>query len=309
MSPKLERLLNLTALLLDTPRPLRVDQIHERMEGYPPDPASFRRQFERDKDALREIGIPLEIVPLDLHDQTIVGYHIPPERYYLPDPDLAPDELAALRLAMATVRLTGVDTADPLLKLGSGPRTSGEATRRPEDPLAEIPNPAPVAPLLDAIRDRRSARFTYRGERRETEPLRLDFQGGHWYVTAFDLNRQDRRSFRLDRIEGAVEMGAPTSATPRSAERPRFHPWSFGDEPAVTATILVDRGHVDAASARLGDSAARTDRPDGSAEFDVVVRDPDVFVGLVLSFLDHAEILGPPEFRAKAATRLKDLLR
>src|SRR5437867_1014667 len=119
MSAKLERLLNLTALLLNTERPLRIDEIGRLMEGYPPDPASFRRTFERDKDDLREMGIPVDVVNLDVGDQTALGYCIPPEKYYLPDPGLDTDELAAVKLAMGAVRVEGQAAGDTLRKLGA----------------------------------------------------------------------------------------------------------------------------------------------------------------------------------------------
>ena len=61
---KLERLLNLTAALLETERPLTADDIHKRIEGYPPAHASFHRAFERDKDDLREMGIPISLIAI-----------------------------------------------------------------------------------------------------------------------------------------------------------------------------------------------------------------------------------------------------
>ena len=58
---KLERLLNLTAALLHTSRPLTAEEIRERVPGYPDGLSAFRRTFERDKDDLREMGVPLSI--------------------------------------------------------------------------------------------------------------------------------------------------------------------------------------------------------------------------------------------------------
>ena len=74
---KLERLLNLTLLLLETERPLTIDELHEKVPGYPADPNSFRRSFERDKDDLREMGIPVQI-------EQLPGGRREPRR--LPDP-------------------------------------------------------------------------------------------------------------------------------------------------------------------------------------------------------------------------------
>ena len=121
-SQKLERLLNLTAALLDTRRPLSAEEIGRMIPGYPGDPASFRRTFERDKDDLREMGIPVEVVMPQGTDNTRAGYRISPERYYLPDPGLDPDELAALRLAVGAIRVEGSSEGDAFRKLGGAGR-------------------------------------------------------------------------------------------------------------------------------------------------------------------------------------------
>ena len=104
---KLERLLNLTAALLDTPRPLTAEQLRQRVPGYPSDAVAFHRAFERDKDDLRELGIPLRRERVVVESREVDGYRVPPDDYYLRDPGLAPDELAALHLAAQVVRLGG----------------------------------------------------------------------------------------------------------------------------------------------------------------------------------------------------------
>ncbi|HYX80342.1 MAG TPA: DNA-binding transcriptional regulator, partial [Actinomycetota bacterium] len=79
----LERLVNLVALLLDSRRPLTFEEIRERMpEGYPQeDEDSAKRMFERDKDLLRDIGVPIEAVATDAWDVER-GYVIRKDRYY-----------------------------------------------------------------------------------------------------------------------------------------------------------------------------------------------------------------------------------
>src|SRR5207249_12230379 len=63
---KAERLLNLVAMLLETPRPVTAQQIRETIPGYDQDSwETFKRMFERDKDELREMGIPVELAPTD----------------------------------------------------------------------------------------------------------------------------------------------------------------------------------------------------------------------------------------------------
>ena len=100
MADRLERLVNLTATLLDTRRPLTLDELAERMEPrYPDDKTARRRQFERDKETLRELGIPINVVTADGFGSE-QAYRIDPADYYLPELSLTEGELAALHLAV-----------------------------------------------------------------------------------------------------------------------------------------------------------------------------------------------------------------
>jgi len=85
VSERLERLVNLTATLLDTRRPLTLEELAARLEpSYPEAKAARRRAFERDKETLRDLGVPISTSPIDgLSNET--GYRIPPEDYYLPE--------------------------------------------------------------------------------------------------------------------------------------------------------------------------------------------------------------------------------
>lgn len=299
---KLERLLNLTALLLNTERPLRVDQIEQMMEGYPADPASFRRTFERDKDDLREMGIPVEVINTDVHDQTMLGYRILPERYYLADPQLDPDELAAMRLALGAIRLEGIAANETMRKLGGSPDTPDSAAS-PSIALASVPAPPELAPLYNAITERRRTTFIYNGAERIIEPHRLDYQRGRWYLDGFDHLREDRRNFRLDRIEGPISTGEPGAFEPpeRTAGE-RYDPWRFGDDPPVTARLRIDASHAPLSRDLVGSRAVWTDHPDGSAEVEMVVANRSAFRTFVLGFLEHAEILEPQELRDELVT-------
>src|SRR3978361_758514 len=100
---KLERLLNLTLCLMASSRYLTVREIAELVEGYEPGESAdsevaFRRMFERDKEELRDLGVPLE-TGTPRHFDEEVGYRIPRRDYALPDLHLDPDEAAALGLA------------------------------------------------------------------------------------------------------------------------------------------------------------------------------------------------------------------
>jgi len=73
-------------------------------------------------------------------------------------------------------------------------------------------------------------------------------------------------------------------------------PWQYGEDPPVTALLLVDAGHGSEVAER-GDRVVE-ERADGSLVVEFVVVNRPAFRSFALGFLDHAEILEPPELRA-----------
>src|SRR5206468_2137117 len=108
------------------------------------------------------------------------GYRIPKSAYYLPDPGLEPDELAALHLAATAVRLPGTRGDEALWKLGGVPAASGQ----PAVPAlrTELPGSEHLVAMFGAVSERRPVTFTYRGVERTVDPYRLSFRTGHWYL-------------------------------------------------------------------------------------------------------------------------------
>ena len=94
-----ERLLNLVICLLSTRRYLTKEEIRRSVEGYSEGQDAFERAFERDKEELRELGIPLEIGSNDPLFDDEAGYRIRRDAYELPPISLAPDEMAVVGLA------------------------------------------------------------------------------------------------------------------------------------------------------------------------------------------------------------------
>ena len=294
---KLERLLNLISTLLETSRPLTAEELRARVPGYPDAKASFRRAFERDKDDLREMGVPLVLEPIEGVDPPTDGYRIDRARYYLQDPGFEPDELEALHLAVTTVGLDGVEGVDALWKLGGIVESAGEEPDI-DGALASLPSDPNLAPLYQACSERRTATFDYHGERRTVDPQRVGYQRGHWYLTGWDHAREAERNFRLDRVEGRVATGSPRAFVPRGgASVLPDDPWRLGEGAEVTATLLVDADHAAWAARQLGEPAMTEHRPDGSMVFEVAVINWPAFRSFVLTFLDHAEVLAPPELR------------
>src|ERR1700734_3699298 len=94
---KTERLLSLVVCLLSAGKYLTASQIREAVPGYPESFDAFKRMFERDKDELRELGIPLETGVNGSDEES--GYRISRQAYELPEIRLEPDEAAGLGLA------------------------------------------------------------------------------------------------------------------------------------------------------------------------------------------------------------------
>lgn len=292
---KLERLLNLTAVLLHTERPLPAAEVREKVPGYPDSDTAFRRAFERDKDDLRDLGIPIELVPVPGADPPTDGYRIARSRYYLPDPGLDPDEVVALQLAAATIRGDDPAGVEALWKLG------GSADRSPAV-TASLPSDPNLGPLFDAVSSRSPVRFTYHDQHRVVHPYRLGFQFGRWYLRGHDEGRDAIRVFRVDRIVGGIEIDPATTFEIPEDERGSTEilpdRWELGDEPPRVARLLIDSSHAPVAMAQFDPEHVIEHRPDGSVVVAMTVTNRAAFRSLVMSYLDHAEVLEPPELRA-----------
>ncbi len=313
---RLERLVNLVAALLEAERPLTRAELRTRVGGYAADDDAFRRNFERDKDTLRQMGLPLEIVALDPdRAEEPNGYRIPRERYELPDPGLSEEELTALRIAASAVRLVGPWSDDAsrraLRKLaaaataGPGPGAGGGAPAAGAPAavtprLTELAGSDAVATAFGAVAERRRLRFGYHGQERLVDPWGLSYRSGHWYLSGLDHGRGEERLFRLDRVEGALHADGDASAFERPPGRAAtpIPAWRLGDDPEVAARVLVDAGQVPWAVASAGEESVVERRPDGAVVVELAVTNRAALRSWLLGFLDHAELLGPRELRS-----------
>lgn len=217
---KTERLMNLVMTLLYTRRPMPRARIREIVEQYRDAPSddAFERMFERDKDELRELGIPLVTEEMSVGWDDEPGYRIHQRDYALPDIQFTSDELAVLGLAARTWSHAALaaPAANALRKLrASGVEPDPEAFAGVEARVATS-EPA-FGALFEALLAETPVRFPYArpGERpgiRHVQPWGLTSQSGHWYLTGFDADRGEARVFRLSRIAGAVAKdGKPGS--------------------------------------------------------------------------------------------------
>ena len=309
-SDKIERLLNLVSLLLDTRRPLSVNEIREKIPSYGDhSDDAFHRMFERDKNDVRDLGFVIDQEDIDAWGET--GYRIRRSQALLDDPGFRPDELAALSLA-AQAWGGGADGSLGLLKLsvGSGVAEPGSTGWL----LPRVSLDRDIGVLLDAIVARKRVRFTYRtgggGEpqEREVEPHGL-YHRGTWYLAGYDRARNAMRNFKLTRVSGSIE---PTPGPGPDFEPPARRslgvphgPWE--GEPEGTARVAFSPDTAWWAERRTGARRVQ-ETEDGWVTLEMpVAAEMDSFAGWVAGFADAAVALEPPELRDAVIARLRAL--
>ena len=198
-SAKTERLLNLVICLLYTRQPLSKAKIRDAVPQYGTTASdeAFDRMFERDKDELRELGIPLVTEPGDALFDDEPGYRIDRREYALPEISFAADELAVLGLASrawAQASLAG-PAAQALLKLEAAGVERDDSSLIGIEPRVRTAEPAFEA-VKNAVLQRTPVAFTYRtagsGEvaTRHVQPWGIASWHGRWYLTGFDTDRR-----------------------------------------------------------------------------------------------------------------------
>lgn len=206
------RLLTLLSLL-QTPREWPGGELAERL-------GVSRRTVRRDIDRLRELGYPVQAtMGADGGYRLVAGKAMPP---------LVLDDEEAVAIAVglragAGHALEGVDEASvralakleqvlpsrlrhrvTTLQAATTPLTSGDG--------ASIA-PETLTVMASTVAGRERLRFAYRAgdgteSRRLTEPYRLVSTGRRWYLVAYDLDRADWRTFRVDRVSEPFATGA-----------------------------------------------------------------------------------------------------
>ncbi|MEP6632365.1 MAG: WYL domain-containing protein [Lapillicoccus sp.] len=250
---KTERLLNLVIALLATRMPLSKARIRAAVPQYhgTASDEAFDRMFERDKDELRELGIPLVTAVIDPVFDDELGYRIDKREYALPEIAFEPDEVTALALAARTwtrASLAG-PAASALRKLRAAGVVMDERSLVGIEPVVRTTEEA-FEPLRRAVRDRQVVTFGYRkpeGESatRHLQPWGLAQWHGRWYLTGHDLDRGSPRVFRVSRVDGAVRTVGPVGAYEIPADhdpRSMVETTQVSTSPMRAATIRVRFG-------------------------------------------------------------------
>jgi proteasome accessory factor C len=193
------------------------------------------------------------------------------------------EDVPALRSAVAKVRASlGIPevTADVLEPTGVGPSRG----------------------LRDAISDGRRVRLTYQRRdgseptSRVVDPWALHVVDGSWYLQAYDLRAEDRRTFRLDRVLDAEVLDEPVGhPAPQDVPPPRYVP-SPDDLRATLETTVRGRWLVDA----LAVDAAE-ELPDGGLRLEVATDAPTFLARLVVMAAGEVTVVAPDTLRREVA--------
>ncbi|TAL44808.1 MAG: WYL domain-containing protein [Salinibacterium sp.] len=310
-----ERLFSLVLALLATDSGLTKSDILSTVRGYSQrysaagDNANLERQFERDKDDIRELGIPIDTIdsPGDPGNNQNLRYRISRGDYELPaDIRFSPDETALLNLAamvwregslsaesrraIVKLRALGVAVTEPVL--GYAPRV------RVRDAAFE--------PLSIALEKRQVVQFDYLkpGEsdsrQRTVAPLALVQHQGRWHLYADEPNSGSTRTFLLRRIVSPVSITGKSFPAPPPGQSDRALAELDDVWNSHLALVEVEQG-TDAA-ARLGNRRGTTVTADGALELHY--SDLNIVADELAGYGPEVLVLAPQELRDAVRTRL-----
>jgi proteasome accessory factor B len=315
-----DRLFHLILALMATSQGLTKEQILTTVRGYREDTdagmarESIERRFERDKDSLRELGIPLEalIPPEEDGNNKSTLYRIPKGDYDLPeDVVFSSRDVALLNLAAAVWREGSLsrDAKTAQIKLASLGALVDE-TLLGFAPILSTREPA-LATLREAIDKSVQVSFSYLkpGETtaitRTISPWALVNHEGRWHVMGHDSQSNQERTFLLRRIVSTVSPLGSTPAIPGPAgiaDRALRELHDLYEK--NTATLQVKPGTDAASSLR-----ARAGTKSVGGSLVVHFTDADVFANELTSWGSDVVVLDPPELRHQVIANLEALVR
>jgi proteasome accessory factor B len=318
---KSERLMNLLIMLLVARRHLDKEHIRSYLYDDSTDDA-FEKMFERDKDELRQLGIPIDMASQDAFFEDEQGYRIHRTAFELPDVALEADEAAVLGLAARVWQHAGLAgaTSDAIVKL----KAAGIAVDRSALDLVE-PQLSAEEPSFDAFwaaaQRRAPVAFDYQRSgsaavsSRHLQPWRVAWSSGRWYVLGLDTDRGAPRLFRLSRVRGEVtETGAPASyELPADVD---FHAMTrqLAPTPPVSeqASVLVRTGTANGLRRQASAVEEGVPGPDDSSTWDRLTIEGSSVPAVadeVLSFGSDAYAEAPPALHQLVVDRLRAVAR
>ena len=318
---KTERLMNLLIMLLVQRGYVAKGRIRELLYRDSSDEA-FERMFERDKEELRSLGVPIETGSFDPLFDDEQGYRISPDEFALPPIELTADEAAVVGLATKVwehARLAEA-TTEAVRKLTAAGAEIDVAALDLVEPRLAAEEPS-FDVFLEAVTHRIPVRFDYRtsggpdATPRHLQPWGVVRFSGRWYVVGHDLDKDDRRVFRLSRVSGTAQLAGqpgsyriPADVDVRAIARATLRP----DRPADPATLLVraGSGHTLRRHAQRIEPLAPGERgpDDGAWERLHLTAPPDDLAAEVLAHGADVFVESPEELRRTVIERLEGVL-
>lgn len=311
--PAEERQVNLLLALRHTRDGMSATEIISRVSGYDPDGGDgARRMFERDKDVLRSIGVPLVV-------ETLAGepcYRVDEDHYVLPPLRLQTEDVAVLELAASAWRDGSLPQSArrALTKLlAVAPARTGQEVV--PDLSVDLAGQDVPAVLLTAIEERRRVSFDYLSARTGTvrhrivEPHRLRLSEGAWYLDARDTrvvpasgsSDDGRRVFRLARLRGEVSVVSGPDA---------FAPAAQGGtdaetHPTAVLAIAPGRAHALRRRGQEPTTQPRRQAPEGWDVVAVAYEDVMVMAGSLAALAEAVVVLEPEALREAVLDHLR----
>ncbi|HEY6933545.1 MAG TPA: WYL domain-containing protein [Marmoricola sp.] len=319
---KSERLLNLVILLLVSRGYVTKERIRQLMEPYrQSSDEAFEKMFERDKEELRALGIPIEVGYVDRFFEDEQGYRIKRDAFELPATDFAPDEVAVLGLAARVWQHAGLAaaTSDALVKLKAAGLDVDRDQLDAVQPTLVAEEPA-FEPVWRAVLSHTPISFDYRraGDtaptRRHVQPWGVVTAQERWYVVGLDVDRAEPRMFRLSRIiDGAVHAEGPAGSftVPEGTDVRRLSELLAPTDPQRVASLLARPGAAHGLRRRAEAVTGGVVGPDGSQDWDRLrlrYGSADQLAGEVLALGDVVLVEEPRELRETVVERLRGLV-
>lgn len=311
---KSERLLNLLITLLVARGYVTKQRLREVIPDYfeASSDEAFEKMFERDKDDLRALGVPIEVGGYDPLFEDEAGYRIVRSAFELPEISLEADEAAVIGLAARVWQQAGLASAttDALRKLrAAGVEVDRDALDTVQPQLA-ADEPA-FETFFQAVSERRPVTFGYRSSSaatpavRRLEPWGIISYRSRWYAVGRDLDRQDQRLFRLSRVVGEVRPTGPPGAftVPEGTDIRALTGMLAPETAERTARVLVREHKAVALRHRAGTVVACT-QP-GWDRLEVRFGRTETLVDELASYGPDVVVETPEDLRAAVVERLR----
>ena len=312
---KTERLLNLLIMLLVQRHYVSKDRIRAILYADSSTDA-FEKMFERDKEELRSLGVPIEVGNIDAFFDDEPGYRIRPDEFALPEINLEADEAAVIGLATkvwehARLAEATTEAVRKLTALGVPLDVSALDIAEPrltaDEPSFDV--------FWEATQDRQPVEFDYRRSgqtattTRHLQPWGVVRYSGRWYAVGYDTDRGDERVFRLSRVEGeARKVGEPASYDVPAGTDVRATARRLAPAPSTErAVVLVRRGAGHALRRNAESVEADVAGPDGRTAWDrlVVTRGGDGMSDELLGYGADVYVEEPASLRQSVVERLR----